>query len=111
MKFIALAATLSTASAALGDDCFYDETICAPDGLECPKWEDSQYGPMASCEDCNKSDKTIADSFGDDVTYECPNKGGGGSTAPPAAGPAGEEGSSYIAVSALAAIAVSMIAA
>ena len=114
MKFIALAATISSASAALGDDCFYDASICPPDGLECATWEDSQYGEMASCEDCTKENKKIADSFGDEVEYVCPAKeGGSGSSGSntPAPGPAGEEGSSYIAVSAFAAIAVSMISA
>ena len=111
MKFIALAATIATASAALGDDCYYDATICAADGLECATWEDSQYGPMATCEDCSKDNKKIADSFGDEVEYVCPAKegSGSGSSTPAPADPAGEDSSSSFAVSAFAVIAATMI--
>ena len=119
MKFIALSAIVATAQAALGDDCFYDETICEPDGLACAKWEDSQYGPMASCEDCSDGDQQITDSFGDSVTYECPaveeetsNGGGGGAPAPPSEeeAKAGEEvKASTIAVSAAVLLAASAI--
>ena len=69
MKFIALSALIATASAALGDDCYYDATMCDKDGLACATWEDSQYGAMASCEDCSAGNKQITDSFGDPVTY------------------------------------------
>ena len=112
MKFIALSAIVATAQAALGDDCFYDETICEPDGLACAKWEDSQYGPMASCEDCSDGDQQITDSFGDSVTYECPaveeetSNGGGGAPAPPSGE---EEKASTIAVSAAVLLAASAI--
>ena len=113
MKFIALAAMIASANAALGDDCYFDASICAPDGLECATWEDSQYGPMASCEDCNKENKKIADSFGDEVEYQCPAKESDGSssttTTKPETGPAGEEGSVQIFVSALAAIAATAV--
>ena len=54
MKFIALSAAIATASAALGDDCYYDVNLCDADGLKCATWEDSQYGPMASCENCSE---------------------------------------------------------
>ena len=112
MKFITLSAAIATASAALGDDCYYDASICAPDGLECATWEDSQYGPMASCEDCNKDNKKISDSFGDEVEYVCPAKEGGGVGSKPApAPPAGgnEDSSSSIMVSAFAVIAATAI--
>ena len=112
MKFITLSAAIATASAALGDDCYYDASICAPDGLECATWEDSQYGPMASCEDCNKDNKKISDSFGDEVEYVCPAKeGGGGGSTPTPAPPAGgnEDSSSSIIVSAFAVIAATAI--
>jgi hypothetical protein len=55
MKFLALTALIATASAALGDDCFYDKTLCNDGGFFCATWEDSQYGDMASCEDCSSS--------------------------------------------------------
>ena len=112
MKFLALSAAIATASAALGDDCYYDASICAPDGLECATWEDSQYGPMASCEDCNKDNKKISDSFGDEVEYVCPAKEGGGSSTGPAPAPpsgGGEDSSSSIMVSAFAVIAATAI--
>ena len=113
MKFLALSAAIATASAALGDDCYYDETICAPDGLECAKWEDSQYGEMASCEDCNKENKKISDSFGDEVEYECPPKEGGsssgGSTTPSTPSGTNEDSSSSIVVSAFAVMAATAI--
>ena len=112
MKFITLSAAIATASAALGDDCYYDASICAPDGLECATWEDSQYGPMASCEDCNKDNKKISDSFGDEVEYVCPAKeGGGGGSTPAPAPPAGgnEDSSSSIMISAFAVIAATAI--
>ena len=117
MKFITLSAAIATASAALGDDCYYDASICAPDGLECATWEDSQYGPMASCEDCNKDNKKISDSFGDEVEYVCPAKeggsssggGGGGSTPKPAPSGGNEDSSSSIMVSAFAVIAATAI--
>ena len=51
MKFIALSALIATASAAAGEDCFYVDN-CAEDNYTCTTWEDSQYGPMNSCEDC-----------------------------------------------------------
>ena len=108
MKFIALSAAIATASAALGDDCFYDETLCDADGLKCAKWDDSQYGEMASCEDCSEGNKEITDSFGDPVTYQCPaaEGGGGGSSSSPAA-PSGEEGASHYALSAAVLLAAS----
>ena len=113
MKFITLSAAIATASAALGDDCYYDASICAPDGLECATWEDSQYGPMASCEDCNKDNKKISDSFGDEVEYACPAKEGGsssgGSTPAPAPSGGNEDSSSSIMVSAFAVIAATAI--
>ena len=113
MKFITLSAAIATASAALGDDCYYDASICAPDGLECATWEDSQYGPMASCEDCNKDNKKISDSFGDEVEYACPAKEGGsssgGSTPAPAPSGGNEDSSSSIMLSAFAVIAATAI--
>ena len=116
MKFITLSAAIATASAALGDDCYYDASLCDPDGLECATWEDSQYGPMASCEDCNKDNKKISDSFGDEVEYVCPAKeggsssgGGGGSTPKPAPSGGNEDSSSSIMVSAFAVIAATAI--
>ena len=44
MKFIAL--LVATASAAIGDDCFYDASVCGSSGsgIECTQWEDGQYG-------------------------------------------------------------------
>ena len=73
MKFIALSALIATAFAALGDDCYYDASVCDSDGLKCATWNDSQYGDMASCEDCKEgSNRVITDSYGDPVTYECP---------------------------------------
>ena len=101
MKFIALSAAIATASAALGDDCFYDEGLCEADGLKCAKWEDSQYGAMASCEDCSEGDKEITDSFGDPVTYRCPaveEEGNAVEETPQP--PSGEEAGSHIALSA-----------
>ena len=113
MKFLTLSAAIATASAALGDDCYYDASICAPDGLECATWEDSQYGPMASCEDCNKDNKKISDSFGDEVEYACPAKEGGsssgGSTPAPAPSGGNEDSSSSIMLSAFAVIAATAI--
>ena len=100
MKFIALSAAIATASAALGDDCYYDANLCDADGLKCATWEDSQYGPMASCEDCSDGNKQITDSFGDPVVYECPAVEGeeGNNTTPTP--PAGEDAASHIALSA-----------
>ena len=69
MKFIALSALIATASAALGDDCYYDASVCDSDGLSCATWNDSQYGEMASCEDCSNGNQEITDSYGDAVTY------------------------------------------
>ena len=114
MKVFALSAMIATASAALGDDCFYDATICDPDGLACAKWEDSQYGPMASCEDCSEGDQSILDSYGDSVTYECPPKeddgsSSGGDTPAPAPPSGEEEKASTIALSAAVLLAASTI--
>ena len=115
MKVFALSAMIATASAALGDDCFYDATICDPDGLACAKWEDSQYGPMASCEDCSEGEQSILDSYGDSVTYECPPKendgssSGGDSTPAPAPPTGEEEKASTIALSAAVLLAASTI--
>ena len=70
---------------------------------------------MASCEDCNKDNKKISDSFGDEVEYVCPAKEGGSSTgdggSKPAPAPAGgnEDSSSSIIVSAFALIAATAI--
>ena len=72
MKLIALSALIATASAALGDDCFYDRDQCDADGLKCAVWTDGQFGETYSCEDCTEGNKFISDSYGDDVEYECP---------------------------------------
>ena len=113
MKFLAVIAAINTASAALGDDCYYDASVCAPDGLECATWEDSQYGSMASCEDCTKENKQLTDSFGDETEYVCPAKEGGsssgGSTPAPAPSGGNEDSSSSIVVSAFAVIAATAI--
>jgi hypothetical protein len=82
MKFLAYSAIVGFAYAALGDDCYYDAKICDADNLKCATWEDSQYGPMASCEDCSEGNKQIEDSYGDKVEYQCPNMGGGGGSGP-----------------------------
>ena len=114
MKFIALSALIATASAGLGDDCYYDKDICTPDGLECATWEDGQFGEMASCEDCSNGGQQILDSMDDPVTYKCAEKAGtsdGGAPTTPADGGAseGEEKSTTIALSAVALIAASAI--
>jgi hypothetical protein len=47
--------------------------MCLADGLWCAEWEDSQYGEMASCEECtNGEGQFISDSYGDLVEYTCP---------------------------------------
>ena len=114
MKFLAVIAAINTASAALGDDCYYDASVCAPDGLECATWEDSQYGSMASCEDCTKENKKLTDSFGDETEYVCPAKeggssSGGGGSKPPAPSGGNEDSSTSIVVSAFAVIAATAI--
>ena len=91
MRVIALAALVATTEAALGDDCFYDASICNAPQLYCATWEDSQYGDMASCEDCTDgAGQTIYDSFGDRVEYVCPPESYPGAEEPedeePAAG-------------------------
>ena len=76
MKTFAIAALVATTQAALGDDCYYDSSICSDGGLFCASWEDSQYGDMKSCEDCtggqNGGNRQITDSYGDFVNYSCP---------------------------------------
>ena len=112
MKFIALSALIATTNAALGDDCYYDATVCKADGLECSTWTDSQYGEMASCEDCSEGNKQITDSYGDPVTYKCPAKATDGTTTPPttpSAPPSGEEKASTIAMSAAVLLAASVL--
>ena len=73
MKTFALAALVATTQAALGDDCYYDSSICQADGLFCAGWVDSQYGDMKSCEDCEGGqaggERKITDSYGDTVEY------------------------------------------
>ena len=73
MKVIALAALVATTEAALGDDCYYDDTVCNAPQYYCATWVDSQYGDMASCEVCDDGQgQMIADSYGDLVEYVCP---------------------------------------
>ena len=74
MKFFALCALVASTNAALGDDCFYDTSVCSTDstGHYCASWNDSQYGEMASCEDCSEGNQFIQDSYGDIVEYICP---------------------------------------
>ena len=74
MKFFALSALVASTNAALGDDCFYDTSVCSTDstGHYCASWNDSQYGEMASCEDCSEGNQFIQDSYGDIVEYICP---------------------------------------
>ena len=109
MKTFAIAALVATTQAALGDDCYYDGTICVADGLHCASWVDSQYGDMKSCEDCqggqNGGTRQITDSYGDFVTYQCPpeSEPEPEPEAPPAAPapapPAEEEGAAHVTVS------------
>merc|ERR1740127_67071 len=120
MKYIAICALVAqTQASTLGDDCWYNADMCLPDGLWCATWEDSQYGEMASCEECTDGvGQMISDSYGDLVEYVCPpesfpqeEEAGSADTAPaPAApteaAPAEEEGSiklmaSTVAVAAL----------
>ena len=110
MKFVALSALIATAQAALGDDCFFDATICDADGLACATWEDSQYGSMASCEDCSNGDQQITDSFGDPVMYKCP-KGDDPAPAPPSnpGGGEGEDKATSMALSAAVVLAASVL--
>ena len=74
MKTFAIAALVATTQAStLGDDCWYNADMCLPDGLWCATWEDSQYGEMASCEECTDGvGQMISDSYGDLVEYVCP---------------------------------------
>merc|ERR1712127_24794 len=74
MKFFALCALVASTNAALGDDCFYDTSVCntGSTGHYCASWNDSQYGEMASCEDCSEGNQFIQDSYGDIVEYICP---------------------------------------
>ena len=121
MKYIAIAALVAqTQASTLGDDCWYNADMCLPDGLWCATWEDSQYGEMASCEECTDGvGQMISDSYGDLVEYTCPpdsfpqeEEDDGASdpapapAAPTEAAPAEEEGSiklmaSTVAVAAL----------
>ena len=56
----------------IGDDCYYDNTICEESGLFCANWDNHAYGTYYSCEDCSESaDKFITDSYGDYVEYRC----------------------------------------
>jgi hypothetical protein len=129
MKFFAYCALIASTNAALGDDCYYDASICATDGLFCATWEDSQYGDMASCENCDDGvGQMITDSFGDLVEYVCPPESYPVEEepeeeevveeeeevveeAPPAAPTTEEEGSSKLVASAIALVAtVSMMA-
>ena len=75
MKYIAVAALVAqTQASTLGDDCWYNADMCLPDGLWCATWEDSQYGEMASCEECTDGvGQMISDSYGDLVEYTCPD--------------------------------------
>ena len=127
MKSFALAALVAVTSAKLGEDCYYDNDICTDSGLACAYWNDSQYGEMASCEDCSQGNQEITDSYGDPVEYQCPvteepeatpeevPKENTSSTTPKpsptptAPGPAGEEGSLYIATSVASMIAAATI--
>ena len=123
MKSFAIAALIAVTSAKLGEDCYYDETVCDSDGLACAKWNDSQYGEMASCEDCSQGNQEITDSYGDPVEYQCPvtetaedapaedtSSSTKPTTKPTAPGPAGgEDGSMYITLSAASVIAAASI--
>tara|TARA_B100000780_G_scaffold261900_1_gene214649 strand:+ start:78 stop:461 length:384 start_codon:yes stop_codon:yes gene_type:complete len=118
MKYIAIAALVATTQAStLGDDCWYNADMCLPDGLWCATWEDSQYGEMASCEECTDGvGQMISDSYGDLVEYVCPPEsfpqeeaaGGGGAEPAPAAeapveaAPSEEEGSMKLMASTVA---------
>ena len=120
MKTFAIAALVATTQAALGDDCYYDTTICEDGGLFCASWEDSQYGDMKSCEDCAGGQyggpRQITDSYGDFVDYLCPPESEPTPEAPAPSGgggpaPDSEEGAAHIAVSFAAIVAaVSVIA-
>ena len=97
MKYIAVAALVAqTQASTLGDDCWYNADMCLPDGLWCATWEDSQYGEMASCEECTDGvGQMISDSYGDLVEYTCPDESkpqeeeddGASDPAPPAEAP------------------------
>ena len=76
MKFysLALIATISAQTIKIGDDCYFDDTKCAPADLTCITYEDGQYGESKVCEDCNSDNRKITDSYGDLVDFECPPK-------------------------------------
>ena len=112
MKFIALTALVATTQASLGEDCYFDNSRCDKDGLSCAKWEDSQFGPMASCEDCSEGNQQFLDSFRNTVTYECPPKEGESEAEAPTpapAPPAGEDKAMNVAFSAAALLAASAL--
>ena len=51
--FIFISSVLAKkAKTTLGADCYYDDSLCDPDGLKCAHWNDTIYGEMETCEDC-----------------------------------------------------------
>ena len=57
----------------LGDDCYYDASICDTDDTTCVTWSDSMFGDMATCENCTEgSDRVLKDSYGILTSYQCP---------------------------------------
>ena len=108
MKVFALAALIATTTAqSVGDDCFYDDSVCEPAGLICIEYYDGQWGDSKVCEDCSGDRRTFNDSYGDEVTFECParpSSGGGGGGGSSSSAPEAEKATT-LAMSAAALLA------
>ena len=70
-NFIQLLIAVATAQGE-GEACSSNDE-CEIFELYCATWEDSEFGPQQTCEDCKPGANTfVYDSFGRPASYECP---------------------------------------
>ena len=96
MKFFALAAAIATASAQMppGEYCDKSVAICQETMTTCVAWTDGDGYPRKSCEDCLAPNRILLDEYGRENDFFCPGE---------------EEGSAYLAASAVVVLAAATL--
>ena len=97
MKFFALAAAIATASAQMppGEYCDHSVAVCQETQTTCVAWTDGDGYPRKSCEDCLAPNRILLDEYGRENDFFCPGEE--------------EEGSAYLAASAVVVLAAATL--
>ena len=96
MKFFALAAAIATASAQMppGEYCDHSVAVCQETQTTCVAWTDGDGYPRKSCEDCLAPNRILLDEYGRENDFFCQGE---------------EEGSAYLAASAVVVLAAATL--